>query len=231
MAGAGKTACALELAYTQEDNFKVLAWYKAPDEDHDITTALTDFAVVLETKLPGLQLAHLLDDTTALQAFLPTLTEFAERARVLVVIDNIESLLTADGQWRDARWGLLVDALTGHAGLSRVILTSRRRPAGLDARVRAEPVHALSRDEAVLLARELPNLGALIAGTAGNGGGPGPAAAGRALAARVRPAAGSPRTGCSPPPPASPPPARPTTPPFSAAGPGRSPMACRNPPT
>ena len=94
MAGAGKTACALELAYTQEDNFRVLAWYKAPDEGHDITTALTDLALVLESKLPGLKLAHLLDDADALGAFLPALTEFAERSRVLVVIDNIESLLT-----------------------------------------------------------------------------------------------------------------------------------------
>ncbi len=173
MAGAGKTACALELAYTQEDNFRVLAWYKAPDEGHDITTALAGLALVLETKLPGLKLAHLLDDTGALQAFLPALTEFAERSRVLVVIDNIESLLTADGQWRDGRWGLLTGALTGHAGLSRVVLTSRRRPARLDGRVRAEPVHALSRDEAVLLARELPHLGALITGTPPDGGGPG----------------------------------------------------------
>ena len=190
MAGAGKTACALELAYTQEDNFRVLAWYKAPDEDHDITTALTGLALVLEAKLPGLKLAHLLDDTGALQAFLPALTEFAERRRVLIVIDNIESLLTADGQWRDGRWGLLIDALTGHAGLSRVVLTSRRRPARLDGRVRAEPVHALSRDEAVLLARELPHLGALITGTPLDGGGAGPGqAAGRELAVRVLAAA------------------------------------------
>ena len=189
MAGAGKTACALELAYTQEDNFRVLAWYKAPDEGHDITTALTGLAVVLESKLPGLQLAHLLDDTTALQAFLPTLTEFAERSRVLMVIDNIESLLTDDGQWRDARWELLVGALASHAGLSRVVLTSRRRPAQLDPRVRAEAVHALSRDEAVLLARELPNLGALITGTSPDDGGPGRAAARRELAVRVLAAA------------------------------------------
>ena len=193
MAGAGKTACALELAYTQEDNFRVLAWYKAPDEGHDISTALTGLALALEAKLPGLKLAHLLDDTSALQAFLPALTEFAERSRVLVVIDNIESLLTPEGQWRDGRWGLLTGALTGHAGLSRVVLTSRRRPARLDGRVRAEPVHALSRDEAVLLARELPHLGALITGTPFNGGGPGQAAAGRAagreLAVRVLAAA------------------------------------------
>jgi hypothetical protein len=191
MAGAGKTACALELAYTQEDNFRVLAWYKAPDEGHDITTALTDLAVVLERKLPGLKMIHLLDDADALRRFLPALTQFAERSRVLVVIDNIESLLdpgTAD--WRDGRWGLLTDALTAHAGLSRVVLTSRRRPARLDPRVRTEPVHALSRDEAVLLARELPNLGALITGPPpGSPADPGQAAAGRELAARVLAAA------------------------------------------
>ena len=118
MAGAGKTACALELAYTQQDNFRVLAWYKAPDEGHDISSALTELAMVLESKLRGLELVHLVDDAGALQAFLPELTEFVERSRVLVVIDNIESLLTGDGQWRDGRWALLVGALTGHDGLS-----------------------------------------------------------------------------------------------------------------
>ena len=71
-------------------------------------------------------------------------------------------------------------------------MTSRRRPAQLDGRVRAEAVHALSRDEAVLLARELPNLGALIAGPPL--GRPGQDAAGqvaarRELAARVLAAA------------------------------------------
>ncbi len=190
MAGAGKTACALELAYTQEDNFRVLAWYKAPDDGHDITTALSDLALVLERKLPGLKLTHLLDDTHALRGFLPALTQFAERSRVLVVIDNIESLLDpGTGDWRDARWGLLIDALTSHAGLSRVVLTSRRRPARLDPQVRAEPVHALSRDEAVLLARELPNLGALITGPPPGSAQPGQVAAGRELAARVLAAA------------------------------------------
>ena len=194
MAGAGKTACALELAYTQERNFRVLAWYKAPDEGHDISTALTDLARVLEGKLPGLKLAHLLDDTATLRGFLPALTEFAQRSRFLLAVDNIESLLTAEGAWRDERWGLLIDALTDHSGLARVVLTSRRRPVLLDARVLAEPVHALSRDEAVLLARELPNLGALIAGNLPPSTAPGRTAvvspeAGRELAVRVLAAA------------------------------------------
>src|SRR6266487_4688122 len=151
MAGAGKTACALELAYGHEQAFGVLVWHKAPDEGHDITAALANFALDLERKLPGLQLAHLVDDQAALAGFLPTLTELLERPRVLIVLDNLESLLTQRGGWRDERWGLVVDALVGHDGLSRVILTSRRRPWVLDTRVLIEPVHALSLDEAVLL--------------------------------------------------------------------------------
>jgi tetratricopeptide (TPR) repeat protein len=180
MAGAGKTACALELAYGHEQAFGVLVWHKAPDEGHDITAALANFALDLERKLPGLQLAHLVDDQAALAGFLPTLTEFLERTRVLIVLDNLESLLTQRGGWRDERWGLVVDALVGHDGLSRVILTSRRRPWVLDTRVLIEPVHALSLDEAVLLARELPHLRALLDGTAGLG-----ERAGRALVART----------------------------------------------
>jgi tetratricopeptide (TPR) repeat protein len=180
MAGAGKTACALELAYGHEQAFRVLVWHKAPDEDHDFTAALTNFALDLERKLPGLQLAHLVDDQAALAGFLPQLTEFLERRRVLVVLDNLESLLTERGDWRDERWGPVVEALVGHDGLSRVILTSRRRPRVLDTRVLIEPIHALSLDEAVLLARELPHLRALLDGIAGLD-----QRAGRALVART----------------------------------------------
>ncbi|MGH8903906.1 MAG: CHAT domain-containing protein, partial [Egibacteraceae bacterium] len=52
MAGAGKTACALELAYGHEHSFARLVWHKAPDEDQDITAALTNLALDLERQLP-----------------------------------------------------------------------------------------------------------------------------------------------------------------------------------
>ena len=53
MPGGGKTACALELAYTHEHAFERLVWFKAPDEGLDIADALTGFALTLETGLPG----------------------------------------------------------------------------------------------------------------------------------------------------------------------------------
>jgi tetratricopeptide (TPR) repeat protein len=162
MPGGGKTACALELAYTHEHAFDRLVWFKAPDEGQDITGALTDFALTLERELPGFQMVHVLADEASLAGFLPRLTELVERRRVLMVLDNVESLLSDGDEWRDDRWGPVVSALCGHRGLGRVVLTSRRRPAGLDGRVRVEAVDALSLDEALLLARELPHLGTLI---------------------------------------------------------------------
>ena len=138
MPGGGKTACALELAYTHEHAFEQLVWFKAPDEGLDIADALTRFALSLETGLPGLQMVHLL------AAFLPQLTELLERHRLLIVVDNTESLLTESGQWRDVRWAAVVAAMTGHGGLSRVVLTSRRTPQSLDGRVQALPVDPLS---------------------------------------------------------------------------------------
>ncbi|MGO9724565.1 MAG: CHAT domain-containing protein, partial [Streptosporangiaceae bacterium] len=164
MPGGGKTACALELAYTHEHAFERLVWFKAPDEGLDIADALTRFTLSLETGLPGLQMVHLLEDQARLMAFLPELTELLERHRVLVVADNIESLLTESGQWRDARWAAVVAAMTGHDGLGRVVLTSRRTPHDLDGRMQALAVDALSADEALLLARELPHLSTLMDG-------------------------------------------------------------------
>ena len=166
MPGGGKTACALELAHTHEDAFESFFWYRAPNQGQDIMGALTDFALVLETAFPDLKLVHLLDDQESLAAFWPALTRLRQRRRVLFVIDNAESLLTEAGQWRDPRFSQAVASLSGHSGLSRLILTSRVRPENLAAQMRTEQVDALSVEEALLLARELPRLAALMDGTA-----------------------------------------------------------------
>jgi hypothetical protein len=97
-----------------------------------------------------------------LTAFLPRLRQMLAEQGVLLVLDNLEPLLSAEGTWRDPRWAPLIAALTGHDGESRVIMTSRIAPAGLDAQTLVLPVHALSLAEAVALARELPNLRGLL---------------------------------------------------------------------
>lgn len=161
MPGGGKTACALELAYGHEDAFADLVWFRAPDEGSDVSGSLMGFALKLEQFLDGFRMADVLTSETKLTAFLPRLTKLMKDKRLLLFIDNAESLLTSAGGWRDQQWGQVFDALTGHTGLGRVILTSRRVPA--DTRdLQAEAVDALAADEALLLARELPHLNALI---------------------------------------------------------------------
>src|ERR1035437_8222491 len=53
-------------------------------------------------------------------------------------------------------------ALVNHHGQSRVVLTSRIRPQPHDSRVLELPVHSLTLQEAALLVRQSPNLGALL---------------------------------------------------------------------
>ncbi|SDL49813.1 CHAT domain-containing protein [Geodermatophilus siccatus] len=169
MAGAGKTTAAVELAYQSAAGFTAAAWWTAPAADQ-WTTALPGLATALEARLnPNLagyglsvQLVGNTETDALLDNYLPVLTELVEQARLLLVLDNLETLLTDRGDWLDPRFGRVLAALTGHAGASRVVLTSRTIPAGLDpGRVVVLPVHALSRDEALLLARELPHLRAL----------------------------------------------------------------------
>ncbi|HEX5405796.1 MAG TPA: hypothetical protein VFX16_26270 [Pseudonocardiaceae bacterium] len=165
MAGAGKTTAAVELAYTFVDSFVGAAWYVAPADGEAIESALTDCALALEQQLPGLQLAHRVNDLAAWREAMPSFAQALAQARVLIVLDNVESLLTDAGEWRDERWSLFVRALTGHQGLSRVVMTSQRLPVGLPESVSAEQVRALSLAETVLLAREWPRLRALLDGT------------------------------------------------------------------
>jgi len=167
LAGGGKTACAVELAYRHRvGRFTAMVFYKAPDEGSDIQTALLDLAMAMEQQLPGFTMGHVVDRVDEFAAWLPRLTEMLQEHSLLIVLDNLESLLTQDGTWRDKRWEKLVVALLAHRGFSRTVLTSRRPPSSLDSsgQVLVEPVHALSLDEAALLAREWPNLAKLLRG-------------------------------------------------------------------
>ncbi|URM95131.1 CHAT domain-containing protein [Actinomadura madurae] len=168
MAGAGKTSCAQELAYLHSDGFREVVWYQAPPDGSEIGGTLGDLAAAFKTQLPRLpDLEPVFQNDTELESFLPALTAFLRDERVLIMIDNVESLLTGKGGWRDPRWGRLLEAMTAHSGRSKIVLTSRRPPVDLPASVHVEAVHSLSLSESVLLARELPNLRRLIDGDEG----------------------------------------------------------------
>jgi hypothetical protein len=171
MAGGGKSTCAQELAYRHErDRFTGYAWYRAPEEGRDVATALVDFAQALERQLEGLALVGLVDDPEVFRhKALPRLKARLEESAILLVLDNLESLLSEAGTWRDDRWGDLVATLLSHRGFSRVVLTSRWVPQGLEDHPAHlhEPVFALSFPESVVLARELPHLARLFESEAG----------------------------------------------------------------
>ena len=144
--------------------FQAFVWFRAPEADKDIQLALRDFALAMERQLPGFAMVHVVDSAAMLKGWLPRLIELLQSNAILVVLDNLESLLSESGQWRDERWGMLVDALLTPGGLSRAILTSRIRPSDLPDAVEIIPVHALPLDEALLLVRELPNFRRLLDG-------------------------------------------------------------------
>ena len=164
MAGSGKTACALELAYRHQDSFAAAAFWQAPLADDEFGGALASLAAQLEVQLGefGFAMSDKVTTIESLARFAPRLRRLLEQAGVLLVLDNLETLLTGAGTWRDPRWEPLMAALTGHGGESRVILTSRIPPAGLADSVLALPVHALDLAESVALARELPGLRGLL---------------------------------------------------------------------
>jgi len=173
MAGAGKTTCALELVYRHDPRhdygrFVGYVWHKAPDEGTDITTALGDFLRSIENQLSMQEeaLSTFVDQPERFrQITLPRLRELVAQHAVLIVLDNVESLLTSIGEWRDALWGDLIQALFDGRSASRLLLTSRRLPNSLanQQELLREPIHALSFRESVVLARELPRMQHLFA--------------------------------------------------------------------
>jgi CHAT domain len=164
MAGAGKTSCAVELAYRYQDSFAAVAFWQGPTREDEWEGALAGLATALETQLGryGFAMTGHIGSVQELTGFLPRLRQLWTEQGVLLVLDNLEPLLTAEGTWRDPRWEPLIAALTGHDGESRLIMTSRVVPAGTTRQTLVLPVHALSLGESVALARELPNLHELM---------------------------------------------------------------------
>lgn len=106
MAGAGKTACALELAYRHQDAFSATAFWQAPTKDDEVGTALPNLASALETQLGayGFTMTGHIATLPALEGFLPRLRQVLRDRGLLLVLDNLETLLTPKGTWRDPRW-------------------------------------------------------------------------------------------------------------------------------
>lgn len=163
MAGAGKTSCAVELAYQHRDRFQRLAWWQAPSQPDAFGQALSSLAYAVESQL-GIPMTQAVGSETELRGYLPRLRTLLRDNALLLVLDNLETLLSEARTWRDPNWAPLVETLLGHGGLSRVVLTSRVVPAGLDGtdHLLRLPTHALTLAESVLLARELPHLGRLL---------------------------------------------------------------------
>ncbi|HKR52018.1 MAG TPA: hypothetical protein VJT72_21055 [Pseudonocardiaceae bacterium] len=161
IAGAGKTTCAVELAYRRQRAFPALAFWSAPTDPDQFDDALRLLAVALEAQLSdyGVTMVEEIATPERLVHVLPSLTDTG----LLLVLDNLDALLTPEGQWRDRRWAVLIGALISQHVPSRVIMTSRVVPAGLNPdTVLIQPVPTLSREESLLLARELPHLHALL---------------------------------------------------------------------
>jgi len=168
MVGGGKTACALETVYLQSrsQRFRHFVWHQAPKENEEIEGSLVKLALDIEKQLPWVKMVQLVDRAEEFKAWLPVLSKMLEQNSILIVLDNLENLLTSDDGWKDERWGWLIEALLNHDGFSRLILTSRNPLRDLEGnnRLIVERINSLSRNEAMLLAREMPNLGRLLLG-------------------------------------------------------------------
>ena len=161
IAGVGKTTCAVELAYRHRHAFRTFFFWSASTDPEQPDDALRALTMELQEQLPDHRL--LTAGKIVTDADVERLATVFIDAGMLLVLDNLETLLTPDGQWRNPHWALLISALTNHDGPSRVILTSQVMPAGLNAdAVLIRPVHALSLEESQLLVGELPTLRPLM---------------------------------------------------------------------
>jgi hypothetical protein len=141
---AAKTrSCALELAYAHVDDFGTLVWHQGPTAPSEVHGSFDSLIRSLDGQLVNLRMADHVDTDRALQDFMPVLSAWFRERLVLVVIADVDLLLTSQGTWKDPSWRRVIDTMSGHVGGSRLIITSSRAPVFTDGQmefVRLPPV-------------------------------------------------------------------------------------------
>lgn len=200
MPGIGKTACLLELAYLCRDQFTAAAFWRPP-ADSDPGPVLRSLADALHQQLGNSAFPPPPPWDRQWITYAGRLREAMRDGRVLVVIDDLDDLLTPDGGWRDPRWAMVFGALAAHGGGSRLGAAARLVPGPLGhapaENVLRLGIGALARNETAILARQTPVLRPLVLDDSGDGpqrlrevldrvqGHPGLLEAGEAAAART----------------------------------------------
>lgn len=140
--GVGKTACAEEFASGAAGAFD----------------AVIRFSV--EQEAPDAAAARLADQISG--GGWPAAVAALRSRRLLVVVDGVDAALTEDGHIPRS-WQVAIEALTGPGIPSKAIFTSRRgiEPLERSGHCAVIGIGALSWDETLLLAAELPRLGRL----------------------------------------------------------------------
>ncbi|HZM83405.1 MAG TPA: CHAT domain-containing protein [Candidatus Limnocylindrales bacterium] len=165
MVGAGKTACALEASYHHAGRFAALAWWRAPEVDSDAATVFAGLAHAWLVQL-GPDYAPPFSGVDAasevFKHYLERLRWLLDTTAILVVLDNVETMLDEEGAWSDPRIGAIVQVFAFSTGRSRVVLTSRIMPRDLPASLLRCDIGTLTLAESVMLAQELPHLAGLL---------------------------------------------------------------------
>lgn len=108
--GIGKTAACAEAAERYQAAFSRVAWHRAERRDtvKSLVKSLTRTIIQADS------------DT----AEIVEIVESIRRQHVLVVIDNVQNLMTTTGAWRDSAIGAMIAALMSPGASSRVLLIS-----------------------------------------------------------------------------------------------------------
>lgn len=163
LAGVGKTALTVELAYRVADEFEVMVFWSAREFSADPFLALASLASSLDRQLAALGIAFSPHFTSAdeLAAFLPMFRQLLKLRGILFCLDGLEVLVSSSGRLRDDRWIGLLEVLCNHPGYSRTLITTSV-PLVEIPKDTIQRISSLSAAESILLSRSLPNLQRLL---------------------------------------------------------------------
>ena len=141
MGGIGKTALSVRLAEQLQDEFEFVIWRSLRNAP-PVQELLADWLGVLSRQ-------RQLDLPESFSGRVNTLLDYLRHSRCLLVLDNVESILVADGRagaYREGyeSYGQLLESIGQTRHQSCLVLTSREQPRGLGSKAGSDlPIRSL----------------------------------------------------------------------------------------
>jgi hypothetical protein len=153
MPGVGKSCCVLELTQVYATGYDAARWTRIRRPGARYQPAAALLSVLKSTVRAAQQQCSPADQRVNRRPGTGDVVGVFRQHHILLIVDDVQRQLSADGTWLDPEFGMLIDRLIAPGSSASVVIISDRLITPAHGQLDVVPVTCLTNDETTLLVR------------------------------------------------------------------------------